>query len=61
MDVVERLFDAGDLRSAILAQRYAVPTLSDAITASRRPQIRSLLEETSVGLTSETVINAFER
>jgi intracellular multiplication protein IcmB len=60
-DVVERLFDAGDSRSAILAQRYAVPTLSDAITASRRPQIRSLLEETSVGLTSETVINAFER
>ena len=60
-DVVERLFDAGDSRAAILAQRYAVPTLSDAITASRRPQIRSLLEETSVGLTSETVINAFER
>lgn len=60
-DVVDRLFDAGDTRGAILAQRYAVPTLADAITASRRPQIRSLLEETSVGLTSETIINAFER
>lgn len=60
-DVVDRLFDLGDTSTAILAQRYAVPTLADAITASRRPQIRSLLEETSVGLTSETVINAFER
>jgi intracellular multiplication protein IcmB len=46
---------------ASLAQRHAVPTLSDAIVASRRPQIRSLLEQTSVGSTAENVINAFER
>ncbi len=60
-DVVDRMFDLGETHVAILAQRHAVPTLSDAITASRRPQIRALLEETGVGLTSETVINAFER
>lgn len=60
-DVVDRMFDLGESHIAILAQRHAVPTLSDAITASRRPQIRSLLEQTGVGLTSETVINAFER
>ncbi len=60
-DVVDRMFDLGETHVAILAQRYAVPTLADAITASRRPQIRSLLEETAVGLTSESVINAFER
>lgn len=60
-DVVERLFEKGLTKEAGLAQRHAVPTLSDAITASRRPQIRTLLEETSIGSSSETVINAFER
>ncbi len=60
-DVVDRMFDLGESQIASLAQRYAVPTLSDAITASRRPQIRSLLEETSVGLSTESVVNAFER
>jgi intracellular multiplication protein IcmB len=35
--------------------------MSDSITASRRPQIRGLLEETSVGFSTESVINAFER
>lgn len=60
-DVVDRMFDLGETHVAMLAQRHATPTLSDAITASRRPQIRSLLEETGIGTTSETVINAFER
>ncbi|HEU4839476.1 MAG TPA: type IV secretion protein IcmB [Micavibrio sp.] len=60
-DVVDRMFDLGENHIAILAQRHAVPTLADGIVASRRPQIRTLLEETGVGLTSETVINAFER
>ena len=60
-DVVDQLFDVGEYLLAIKAQRYASPVLADSITASRRPQIRSLLEETGVGLTSENVINAFER
>ncbi|NQZ13750.1 MAG: type IV secretion protein IcmB [Alphaproteobacteria bacterium] len=60
-DVVDRLFEAGEVDVAIRAQRHASPTLSDTITASRRPQIRSLLEQTSVGNTAENVINAFER
>jgi intracellular multiplication protein IcmB len=60
-DVVDRLFDLEEYHTSNLAQRHAVPTLSDAITASRRPQIRSLLEETAVGFSTETVINAFER
>ncbi len=60
-DVVDRMFDIGQYELANLAQRHAVPTLSDAITASRRPQIRGLLEETAIGLSFETVINAFER
>ncbi len=60
-DVVEALFDLGLIHHASLAQRHAVPTLSDMITASRRPQIRSLLEETKLGASSESIINAFER
>lgn len=60
-DIVDRMFDIGEYHIANLAQRYAVPTLSDAITASRRPQIRTLLEETTVGFSSESVISAFER
>ncbi len=60
-DVVDRLFDLEQYHQANLAQRHAVPTISDAITASRRPQIRSLLEQTAIGFSTETVINAFER
>jgi len=60
-DIVDKMFDLGQYHVANLAQRHAVPTLNDSITASRRPQIRSLLEETSVGFSAETVIGAFER
>ena len=60
-DIVDKMFDLGQYHAAGLAQRHAVPTLNDAITASRRPQIRSLLEETSVGTSSESIVNAFER
>ncbi len=60
-DIVDRMFDLEQYHIANLAQRHAVPTLSDSITASRRPQIRSLLEETTVGASAETVIAAFER
>jgi len=60
-DVVDKMFDLGQYHVAALAQRHAVPTLGDTITAARRPQIRSLLEQTSVGGSSESVINAFER
>ena len=60
-DVVDALFDKGAHHEAMLAQRHAVPTLVDAVTAARRPQIRALLEETQIGASAETVIHAFER
>lgn len=60
-DVVEMLFDKEATYEAGLAQRYAMPTLGDAVAAARRPQIRNLLEETSIGASSEGVIHAFER
>jgi len=60
-DVVDKFFDLGLYHEASLAQRHAVPTLADAITAARRPQIRTLMQETSIGTSAESVINAFER
>lgn len=60
-DIVDKMFDLGEYHIANLAQRHASPTLSDAINASRRPQIRSLLEETAVGFSTENIISAFER
>ncbi len=60
-DVVDKMFELEQNHVAHIAQRHAAPTLNDSITASRRPQIRTLLEETSVGFSTETVISAFER
>ncbi len=60
-DVVDALFDKGEFHKAMLAQRHAAPTLVDAVTATRRPQIRALLEETQVGSSAESVLHAFER
>jgi len=60
-DIVDRLFELDEIHIAIKAQRYAMPTLADTITASRRPQIRTLLEQTTIGSSAESVIDAFER
>ncbi|MFA5041366.1 MAG: type IV secretion protein IcmB, partial [Bdellovibrionales bacterium] len=60
-DVVDALFEKGATHEAMLAQRHAAPTLVDAVTASRRPQIRALLEETQIGASAENIIHAFER
>lgn len=60
-DVVDMLFEAEAIHPAYLAQRQCSPTLADAVTAARRPQIRSLLEETQIGASAEGVIHAFER
>ncbi|HAX91786.1 MAG TPA: type IV secretion protein IcmB [Rhodospirillaceae bacterium] len=60
-DVVDALYDVGAHHDCMLAQRHAVPTLVDAVTAARRPQIRALLEETSIGASAESIIHAFDR
>jgi intracellular multiplication protein IcmB len=60
-DVVDKMYDLEQYNIAHIAQRHASPTLNDSITASRRPQIRSLLEQTAVGFSTESVIGAFER
>lgn len=60
-DIVDGLYEKEAVHEATLAQRYASPTLTDAVTAARRPQIRALLEETRIGSGAESVIHAFER
>ncbi len=60
-DVVDLLFEKGATYEASVAQRYAMPTLGDSVAAARRPQIKNLLEQTSIGASSESVIHAFER
>jgi len=60
-DVVDALYEVGAYHECMLAQRHAVPTLVDAVTAARRPQIRALLEETSIGSSAESIIHAFDR
>lgn len=60
-DVVDALYERSLTHLASLAQRQAAPILTDAVTAARRPQIRALLDETKIGVSSESVINAFER
>lgn len=60
-DVVDALYEVGAYHECMLAQRHAVPTLADAVTAARRPQIRALLEETSIGASAEGIIHAFDR
>lgn len=60
-EVVDELYDRELYHEAMMAQRHANPTLVDAVTAARRPQIRALLEETQIGASAESVIHAFER
>ncbi len=60
-DVVDALYEVGAYHECMLAQRHAVPTLVDAVTSARRPQIRALLEETSIGSSAESIIHAFDR
>jgi len=60
-DVVDALYEVGAYHECMMAQRHAVPTLADAVTAARRPQIRALLEETSIGASAESIIHAFDR
>ena len=60
-DVVDALHEKGAYHEAMMAQRHAVPTLVDAVTAARRPQIRALLEETQIGASAEGIIHAFDR
>lgn len=59
-EVTDSLFSAGFIHEAMLAQRYAMPLLADAISISRTPAIEDLYEKVTAP-TGESLINAFSR
>ncbi|MDE0059593.1 MAG: hypothetical protein OXI64_05915 [Defluviicoccus sp.] len=60
-EVVDALFQAGDPVSAGRAQRFAVPVLSDLLSAVRDPGVQGLIEDARYGPGGETVTQAFSR
>jgi intracellular multiplication protein IcmB len=48
-EIVDELYDAGHIREAILAQRYAVPLLADVAGFARRDKITSMYKHTTPG------------
>ena len=59
-EVVDRLFEAGEIRAAELAQRYAVPVATDLISAARSPEVADLAGGARHA-DGSTVIDAFTR
>lgn len=59
-EVTDALFVAGFVNEAILAQRRAMPTLSDVTSIVRSPAIEDLYGKI-IAPTGETLINAFSR
>lgn len=58
-EITHALFDRGEIRLASIAQRYAVPVLSDLITIANDSNITSLYADTQVG--GETLCGFFIR
>lgn len=59
-EIVDALFDAGYIDEAALAQRYAVPRLTDLIKASREKEILDAYGS-APSATSEPILNVFTR
>ncbi len=60
-DVVDLLFEAGEIEAAARAQRYAVPTLVDLLASVREPAVQGLVGDARYGSGGETVTQAFIR
>ena len=60
-DVVDLLFEAGEIEAASRAQRYAVPTLVDLLASVREPAVQGLVGDARYGSGGETVTQAFIR
>jgi intracellular multiplication protein IcmB len=58
---VDLLFEKGDIHTASLAQRYAVPYLGDLMQAVRSPQIIDIFGRVNTGTGTESLIDAFSR
>lgn len=59
-EVTDALFSAGFIHEAMLAQRYAMPLLADAVSICRVPSIEDLYGKVNAP-TGESLINAFSR
>ncbi len=60
-DVVDALFDAGEIDAAGRAQRYAVPTLKHCLQAVRSEEVQDLVGRATYAGTSEPVTDAVVR
>lgn len=60
-DVVDTLMEHGRLYEAAVAQRHAVPTISDLVTASQTDQVASLYASARDPETDQPIMNAFQR
>ena len=60
-EAVDHLSDAGLWTEAALAQRLAVPLLSDLTSAAASPRLADIYSEMGIGSTGERAIAAFQR
>ena len=60
-EVVDLLFDAGEIDAAARAQRYAAPTLLDCLHAVREPEVQDLVGRATYGAGGEPVTSAVIR
>lgn len=59
-EVTDALYSAGFIHEALLAQRYAMPLIADAVSICRSPAIEDLYEKVTAP-TGESLISAFSR
>ena len=60
-EVVDRLCDEAEYAAATRAQRYAVPVMTDLVSAVRHPAVAALVADARVASTGEPVVAAFTR
>lgn len=60
-EVVDVLMENGRLYEASIAQRHAVPTIADLVTASQSDQVSSLYASARDPETDQPIMNAFQR
>ena len=60
-EVVDALCKGGEHAAATRAQRYAVPVMTDLVSAVRHPAVASLVADATVASTGEPVTTAFTR
>jgi len=60
-EVVDTLMEHGRLYEASIAQRHAVPTIADLVTASQTDQVSSLYANARDSETDQPIMNAFQR